>query len=131
MDSERSLHMSVAIETSSVLNGIDRTALKQLVENVAGDARQGKVKFAVETSWRGGARTETRVDTWDLAGRRYKRDFSIHSDEPRELCGTNTQANPQELLMAAFNACMTVGYVAGATMHGIELESLVIETEGD
>ena len=33
--------------------------------------------------------------------------------------------------MAALNACMTVGYVAGCAMHGIVLESLEIETEGE
>lgn len=32
--------------------------------------------------------------------------------------------------MAAVNACMTVGYVAGAALHGIELEKLEIETTG-
>ena len=33
--------------------------------------------------------------------------------------------------MAAFNACITVGYVAGARSKGIKLESLEIETRGE
>ena len=32
--------------------------------------------------------------------------------------------------MAAFNACITVGYVAGAALKGINLESLEIKTKG-
>ena len=32
--------------------------------------------------------------------------------------------------MAAFNACITVGYVAGAAIRGITLESLEIHTKG-
>lgn len=32
--------------------------------------------------------------------------------------------------MAAFNACITVGYVAGASLKGINLESLEIRTRG-
>ena len=32
--------------------------------------------------------------------------------------------------MAAVNACMTVGYVAGAAVHGITLEGLEIKTRG-
>ena len=32
--------------------------------------------------------------------------------------------------MAAFNACITVGYVAGAALKGIKLESLEIRTKG-
>jgi hypothetical protein len=35
------------------------------------------------------------------------------------------------MLMAAFNACMLVGYVAGATVNGIDLDSVVIETSGE
>ena len=33
--------------------------------------------------------------------------------------------------MAAMNACMLAGYVAGCSLKGIELESLTIETEGE
>src|SRR6266699_3273986 len=40
-------------------------------------------------------------------------------------------ANPQEHLIAALNACMTVGYVAQCAVRGITLESLEIETEGE
>ena len=32
--------------------------------------------------------------------------------------------------MAAFNACITVGYVAGAALKGINLENLEIRTRG-
>jgi uncharacterized OsmC-like protein len=51
-------------------------------------------------------------------------------DEPFELLGTNTAANPQEMLMTALNACITVGYVVGAAVQGIALEHLEIETRG-
>lgn len=33
--------------------------------------------------------------------------------------------------MSAVNACMIVGYVAGASLKGIALESLEIETRGE
>ncbi len=66
----------------------------------------------------------------ELGGKRLAKNFKIRIDEPTQLCGTNTQPNPQEYLMAAFNACMMVGYVAGASLNGIELESVEIDTEG-
>jgi uncharacterized OsmC-like protein len=47
------------------------------------------------------------------------------------LGGTNRFANPQEHLLAALNACMTVGYVAQCAVRGITLESLEIETDGE
>ncbi|WP_274942370.1 OsmC family protein [Govanella unica] len=66
----------------------------------------------------------------DVPQIKIKREFEIAADEPFELLGTNTAPNPQELLMSAVNACMTVGYVAGAALHGINLETLEIETTG-
>ena len=59
------------------------------------------------------------------------RHFSIDIDEPSELGGSNRFANPQEHLIAALNACMTVGYVAQCAVRGIKLESLTIETDGE
>jgi len=62
---------------------------------------------------------------------RVPRRFSIDIDEPCELGGSNRFANPQEHLLAALNACMTVGYVAQCAVRGITLESLEIETDGE
>ena len=58
------------------------------------------------------------------------RRFSIDIDEPRELGGSNSFANPQDHLIAALNACVMVGYVAQCAVRGITLESLSIETDG-
>jgi uncharacterized OsmC-like protein len=59
------------------------------------------------------------------------RRFTIDIDEPNELGGSNRFANPQEYLLAALNACMTVGYVAQCAVRGITLEKLEIETDGE
>jgi uncharacterized OsmC-like protein len=59
------------------------------------------------------------------------RRFTIDIDEPCELGGSNQFANPQEHLIAALNACITVGYVAQCAVRGITLQCLEIETEGD
>jgi len=111
-------------------NGIDVDALKQVIEEVSGDAAKGQVGFNVNTIWRGGTMSETRVDSWELAGQRLPKNFTIRIDEPAELLGGNTAPNPQETLMAALNACMVVGYVAGCAMKGIEIQELEINTTG-
>lgn len=109
----------------------DAKALRGVIEQVAADARKGRVGFRVKSRWQGGTRSETAVDGWEVGGERKPRQFRIASDEPEELLGTNTAPNPQELLMAAMNACMMVGYVACSAMKGIELESVEIETAGE
>jgi len=118
-------------QATTTRNGFDTEALKQVMAEIAVDPRKGAVAFGVSTAWKGGVLGETRVEGYTLGGQRIPRQFRILVDEPFELLGTNTQPNPQELLMAGLNSCMMVGYVAGASMHGIELECLEIETEGE
>lgn len=112
-------------------NGIDTDALRQVMEDVKRDPSKGVAGFHVTTGWRGGTKSETRVDRWSLGGRKLAKSFTIPIDEPPELLGENTAANPQEYLLAAVNACMMATYVAAASMQGIELESLEIETRGE
>ena len=113
------------------VNGIDTDALKQAMGEISNDAAKGIAKFQVATHWKGGTRSETTVDKWALGGEQLPRNFTIASDEPPELLGDGSAANPQEILMSGLNACIMVGYVTGCAVKGIELESLSIETEGE
>jgi len=113
------------------VNGLDLAALGEVVEEIQKDASKAIVGFDVVTRWKGQTRSETTVDGFTLAGERINRSHTIVADEPFELLGSDGAPNPQELLMAAFNACITVGYVAGASLKGITLESLEIKTRGE
>jgi uncharacterized OsmC-like protein len=115
----------------SRINGLDLDALGETVEAVQKDAKKAIVGFDVTTRWTGQTRSETTVEGYTLAGERIVRNHTIIADEPCELLGSDGAPNPQELLMAAFNACITVGYVAGASVHGITLDSLEIRTRGE
>jgi uncharacterized OsmC-like protein len=114
----------------SRVNGLDLAALGETVEAIEADAGLAKVTFDVTTRWAGQTRSESTVDGYTLGGERIARSHKIIADEPCELLGSDGSANPQELLMAAVNACMTVGYVAGAALKGITLEKLEIRTKG-
>ena len=114
----------------SRVNGLDLEALGGVVEEIQKDAEKAKVSFDVTTRWQGQTRSETTVEGYTIAGERVSRSHKIVADEPFELLGSDGAANPQELLMAAVNACMTVGYVAGAALKGITLNSLEIRTNG-
>ncbi|MBC3776563.1 OsmC family protein [Pseudomonas sp. SWRI99] len=112
------------------LNGIDVAALQQFAQGIAEDSTKRHASFNVRTEWQGQTRTVAKVNRYSLAGETYSRDFEIAADEPNELLGQNSAPNPQELLMAALNACMSVGYAANAAMMGITIHSLEIETNG-
>lgn len=113
------------------VNGLDLQALGEVVEAIEKDSTKAMVGFDVVTRWKGQTRSETTVTGFTMAGERVERSHTIVADEPCELLGADGAPNPQELLMAAFNACITVGYVAGAALKGINLESLEISTRGE
>lgn len=113
------------------VNGIDLDALAETIDAIGTDPSKGAVEFTVATDWTGQTRSETTVTHYTIGGERIDRRFKILADEPLELLGTNSAPNPQELLMAAVNACMTVGYVAQAAVHGITLNSVNITMRGD
>lgn len=115
---------------STNLNGIDLMAFAQFAEDIRQTPENAKAQFEVNTKWNGQTRSITTIKSYDLRGETLPRSFTVEADEPTELLGTNTAPNPQELLMAALNACMTVGYVANAAAKGVTVRSLEIKTVG-
>src|SRR5262245_58894769 len=109
-------------QTQTTINGLDPETIRGIVAGIRQDAGQAQTYWNVATTWKGGTRSDTRVTHAAIGDTQVPRDFTIKVDETRELGGNDQLANPQEYLLAALNACMTVGYVAGCTMHGIELE---------
>ena len=115
----------------TVVNGINVDDLIALIDDVKREPAKGKTNWHVTTTWQAQARSRTEIESYEIGGEKVPRRFSIDIDEPRELGGSNSFANPQEHLIAALNACMTVGYVAQCAARGITLESLAIETDGE
>ena len=115
---------------ANIVNGIDVDALMGVVEEIKANPAKGMVEFRVKSNWKGQTRSEATVESYTLGGEKIDRTFKMMVDEPFELLGENTAPNPQEYLMTALNACVMVGYVAGAAIRGIRLESLELVTEG-
>jgi uncharacterized OsmC-like protein len=123
--------MKTTSNHTSIVNGIDTSALKGAIDAITTNPGLGQTRWQVASHWRGGTRSDTRVTQFHIGGQKIDKDYTIRIDEPLELCGTNQFPNPQEYLMAALNACMMVGFAALCALEGIELEELRIETEGD
>jgi len=118
-------------KTSTRINGIDVDALKGVMADIEKDPSKGKVEFSVKSQWQGQTRSRATVSSYKIGGQKVDRTFKLDIDEPFELLGQNSAPNPQEVLMSALNACVMVGYVAGASARGITLESVEIETHGE
>jgi uncharacterized OsmC-like protein len=119
------------VPAPTLINGINIENLFALINRVKTNPVKGKTHWRVSTTWQGQTRSRAEVDGFEIGGETVPRRFALDIDEPYELGGSNQFANPQEYLIAALNACLTVGYVAQCAVRGITLESPVIETEGD
>ncbi|MGF6721645.1 putative OsmC-like protein [Paraburkholderia sp. GAS41] len=125
------MNANVQTNEANIVNGLNVDDLFALVEGVKGDVSKATTRWRVATSWQGQTRSRAEVEGFSIGGQEVSRRFTIDIDEPCELGGSNRFANPQEHLIAALNACMTVGYVAQCAIRGITLESLEIDTEGE
>lgn len=123
--------MSTIAQDTSIVNGINVTALKEIIAHVAVHPESATTHWKVQSRWQGGTRTEHVVDGFGIGDETIERRFQLYIDEPCELGGTNRHANPQEYLLAATNACMMVGYAAVAAVMGVELTKLEVEITGD
>jgi uncharacterized OsmC-like protein len=123
--------MATETKTSNRVNGLDLDALNDVVRQIERDPRKGMVAFRVRSAWRGQTKSRSTVDSYTIGGQEVHRHFEVDVDEPYELLGQNSAPNPQEMLMTALNACIMVGYVAGAAVKGITLEKVEIETAGE
>jgi uncharacterized OsmC-like protein len=125
------LNITVEATKPRVVNGINVDDLLALRDRVEQDAAKGKTNWRVNTSWLGQTQSRAEVSGFWIGGEEVPRRFSFDVDEPYELGGSNAFPNPQEYLLAALNACMTVGYVAQCAIRGISLKKLEIEIEGE
>ena len=125
------MNTTVAMTQPNVVNGINVDDLLALLARVKQDASQGQTTWRVTTTWQGQTRSRADVSGFTIGGAEVLRRFAFDIDEPYELGGSNAFANPQEYLIAALNACMTVGYVAQCAIRGITLTQLAIATDGE
>lgn len=102
------------------INGLDTDKLLSVVEAVKQNWETGKTVWKASASWKSGFVVQT-----DSRG------FTSTFDEPEMLCGTNTAANPVEMVLQAYGACLTIGYAMNAAVRGIELEDIRIDLEGE
>ncbi len=108
----------MAVET--LINGLDTGKLMSVVETVKQNWESGKTVWKASSSWKGGFKVDTS-----------SREFSSMFDEPEMLCGTNTAANPVEVVLQAYGACLTIGYAMNAAVRGIKIDDIRIDLEGE
>ncbi len=103
-----------------VINGLETEKLMEVVDNLKKNWEMGRTVWKASTTWKGAFRVET-----------CSRDFKLLADEPEMLCGTNMAANPVEMVLQAYGACLTIGYAMNAAVRNIRIDDIRIDVEGE
>lgn len=99
---------------------LDLSAYEATRAAVEADPAAGQGSFRTLTTWEDGARARTTA-----------RSFTIETDEPAPLGGTDRGVDPMELVLASVGTCLTIGWITHAARRGVEFHDLEIEVEGD
>lgn len=93
---------------------------------------KGNALFDVETRWKGGLKSHSTCHPCLINGLASAPEQSdIIADEPVSLGGEGAAPGPQELMLSAFNACITAVYITTACRMGVTIEKLNIRTRGE
>lgn len=118
-------------EKGTNLTESDLRSLADVTDAIRADPAQGMVAFRVRSAWEGRFRSHAQVTSWTFGGGERHHEFSLITDQPDEFGGTDSAPNPLELLLAAVNACLIVGYALEAALRDITIEALEVESTGE
>jgi uncharacterized OsmC-like protein len=99
---------------------LDLAAFETTRDAVSKDPRLGRGSFTTVTTWEDGARSRT-----------VARSFTIDTDEPAPLGGSDRAIDPMELILASLGTCLSIGWVTQAAKRGVDFRRLEIKVEGD
>ena len=122
-----------AINTSSVINGLDMDKMMATVEAIKQDPTLGAFEFRAKNQWINGGENRSSIRDFYGAGMEdHSRTeaFEFTNGEPPVLLGANEGANPVEFLLHALAGCVTTTMVLHATARGIRINDLSTELVG-
>ena len=125
---------TTATEEKVITNGVNVTALGEVLEAVKGDPEIAKFQFRAKNEWLGGGHNRSTIQSYYGACQEQssrEKAFVFDNGEPPVLLGNDEGANPVEFVLHALAGCMTTTMVYHAAARGITIESIETELEGD
>lgn len=119
--------------TQTMRNGINVTQLIDTIEVIKKQPDLAKFQFRAHTSWGGGGRCHTQIQSFFGAGQEdtsRNQPHELVGDEPAVLLGTDAGPNAVEAILHALTSCLTVGFVYNAAARGINIRALDFDIEG-
>ena len=117
-----------------VVNGLNTTALGNLIGMLKDNPDGGRVTFYSNAEWQDGMRSFTSVSGYKIDGVMHhenERNFVMLGDEGVELSGTDAAAGAVEELMYALSTCIIAAGNANASLMGVKLTRFEVALESD
>ncbi|MCI0557660.1 MAG: OsmC family protein [Nitrososphaera sp.] len=130
MDSESSLSMSSQIP----VNGVNKEVLGAVMESIKNNPDTARITFSVKTEWDGdGFKITSTGKDFRIGGQQIQRTngFTLKHDFPEQMGGRSEGPTVCESCMASLSTCIAQTIVTYATMMGVQLDGIRIDTEGD
>lgn len=113
---------------------VDACVLRSTVDAIRKEPIKGRFTFRVDGDWQGGFRLASEVGPLTHAGAtdstRLGR-FTMGSDEPEDVLGTDTTVSPTEWVLHALAGCYTVTIASNAALKEISLRAVHLDLEAD
>jgi len=115
-------------------NGVDSEQLYGTLDAIKAQPALGVFQFRAHNHWIDGAHNRSTIQDFYGAGqedRSRAHAFTVDAGEPGILLGSDTGANPAELLLHALAACLTTSLIYVATARKVRLTEVESMLEGD
>lgn len=112
--------MSNTVTLESTNNKQLEEALVNLIQSIQEQPEKADATFRAKSRLENGFLSETSI-----------RHFTVLTDEPKELGGTDKAPNPVEYVLGAFAACQEIVIKAYATVLNIDLKSVQVDVSGN
>jgi uncharacterized OsmC-like protein len=119
----------------STSSGVNAQVLGTVIETIKNKPEMAKVTFQVQTQWQNGDgfKITSNGKNFQIGGQTVERReaYTLASDYPDEMGGMSKGPTVCEMCMASIGSCISQTIVAYATMMGVQLDSISIQTEGE
>lgn len=115
------------------LNGVNVDELQRKLNAMETNPDMANFKFHLKNTWIQGGHNRTKINSFFGANKKFShlKEFDLDVDEPEILLGEDTGPSPVEYLLNALAGCLTTTLIYHASLHGIKIEKLESDIEGD
>lgn len=125
-------HTSTSPNVSTIVNGVDVSALGETVAAIAKQPVLGATTFRSTSDWQDDRQVVTTIDDFAGGGAEHRRPSAheLITDLPEALMGTDRGPSPLELAVSALGSCIATTLVAHASSREIRLDGLRVNVSG-